>query len=166
MPESSHPFEFYQSRVDRVYELAPGEGKPQVLLSRLFFHSFKTLEQDYNKTLAPFDLNVTTWAALMMLYSADDGEVNPSCISQTMSLSRTNITRVADELVMKGWVSRTPALDDRRKISLKLTLSGVAQVERLLPVMRAHTLSLWSVLDPSEQNSLRKILLKLSQSKP
>src|SRR5262245_25555229 len=97
----------------------------------------------------------------MLLYSEGGAEVNPSSISQVMVSSRTNITRVADELEEKGWLQRRHCANDRRKIQLSLTKEGTRFVEKLLPVMREHTQRIWSPLSDSEQKTLDKLFRKL-----
>jgi MarR family transcriptional repressor of emrRAB len=154
-------FQPYERRVENVYRRFPGEAKQQVLLSRLFVHAFKGMEQDFNDALAQFGLNVTTWTALICLYSDPENSVNPSVISEAIVLSRTNITRVADELAEKGLVERCACPDDRRKVNLSLTPAGVTFIERVIPAMRAHSLRIWSVLDESEQVLLEQLLRKL-----
>src|SRR3569832_1631770 len=87
----------------------------RVVLNRLFFYVFKELDDVYNQHLSEFGLNSSSFLALAMILSSEDNRLNPSHLSDALIASRTNVTRLADDLVGSGWVSRKPCTQDRRR---------------------------------------------------
>lgn len=85
----------------------------------------------------------------------------PSDISDTLDSSRTNATRISDELVKNGWAERQPCAEDRRKIRLVLTDAGIRFVELIMPVARDRNRSLWSDFSGDEKVQLEGLLRKL-----
>lgn len=154
-------FKAFEDRLALVYSRLPGTARQEVLLTRLYFHVFKLLDERFNASLAEFDLTTTTFSALMLVYSDDGNRVSPSALSLVMVSSRTNITRVADELAHKGWLERRPHPQDRRRVCLSLTPEGRALVERVLPVQRHYLERLWSGLSRNEQTQFEALLRKL-----
>lgn len=156
----SYCFKCFEDGIDNVARRFPGSPRQEVLLTRLYYHVFKSLNDDINQSLGQHGLNSTTWFALLMLYGSGENAINPSDLSHAMVSSRTNITRLADELVEKGWVERRDCKDDRRRVFLSLTPEGEALVEKVLPLQRAHVRALWQGFAPAELKSLEKLLRK------
>lgn len=165
MNSSFQPFE---SRIENFSCANPDAPKRELILSRLYFHVFKQYNERQNLHLARFGLNSSSWFALIMLYSTPENAINPCDLSYAMVSSRTNITRLADELVEKGWVERSASGEDRRKIVLSLTPSGRKLVQAVLPHQWEYYRELWSGFDSGEIEQfeflLRKLLSKLDDS--
>lgn len=88
----------------------------------------------FNKLIKDNDLDVTTeqWVILNAVHS------NPGA-SQTdlarISLKdKTNVTRILDLLVKKGYVTRNVDIKDRRIYSITLTDTGESTLERLIRI--------------------------------
>ena len=164
MNSSFQPFE---NRIESFASTHPDAPKREIILSRLYFHVFKQYNEKQNLHLARFGLNSSSWFALIMLYSTADNAINPCDLSYAMVSSRTNITRLADELVEKGWVERSMSGEDRRKIILSLTPSGRELVQAVLPHQWDHYKEMWSAFEPAELEQfeylLRKLLSKVDQ---
>ncbi|HQT26955.1 MAG TPA: MarR family transcriptional regulator, partial [Burkholderiales bacterium] len=114
-----------------------------------------------NHQLSEFGLSGTSWFALIMIYSTPENAINPCNLSYDMVSSRTNITRLSDELVEKGWVERHASGEDRRKIVLSLTPKGKELVETVLPIQWKHYRELWSGFDAGELEQFERLLRKL-----
>jgi len=132
----------------------------------LYLHVHKVLEHSLGRALARSGLNPSTWLGLLMIYSDPERAVHPSQISALSVSSRTNATRVAEELVQRGWITRVPSAADRRRVELRLTPVGEEAVERLLPVQRGRLVDLWAGLSSGEQHTLERLLRKLLRSLP
>jgi MarR family transcriptional repressor of emrRAB len=98
---------------------------------------------------------------LLAMYACPQQTLFPSDISDTLDSSRTNATRIVDELVRNGWATRIPCEEDRRKIRLELTAAGLELVEKLLPVSRASHRALWQDFDQEEMQLMEKLMRKL-----
>lgn len=157
-------FSDFEIRLDKVYTKLPGGARREVLLARLYYHVFKLLDERFSESLAENGLTRTTFVALLLLYADPDNAVNPSALSQVLVSSRTNITRVADEMEGNGWLERKPDPRDRRRLCLSLTPSGRSLVEELLPRQREYLRTLWSGLTEEEQEQLEGLLHKLHNS--
>jgi len=157
-------FHNIEQAIDAIGQRYPGSPRQEVILNRLFCHVMSHLTCHWNETLKPHAINETVWIALLALYSQPDQALYPSDISETMNFSRTNATRVCDELVKHGWAVRLSCCEDRRKIQLKLTPDGVAFVEELLPVSRGHMLQQWEDFSKEEKDTLETLMRKVLAS--
>ncbi|NWK78095.1 MarR family transcriptional regulator [Aquitalea sp. LB_tupeE] len=158
MNKSFHPLE---QAVDRIEERFPGVPRQQVILTRLYFHILPRLTGYLNDGMKEYGLNESLWMSLLAMYACPHQSLYPSDISDTLDSSRTNATRIVDELVRHGWATRIPCAADRRKIGLELTQQGLELVESLLPVSRANYRALWSDFDPEEMQLMEKMMRKL-----
>ncbi len=154
-------FQVFEQGIGRVAEAFPGLPRQQVILTRLYFFLFRRLNDGLNRMLADHGLNTTTMLALTMIYARPDHKIIPSDLSLALTSSRTNVTRLADELVANGWVERQACREDRRKIFLYLTALGCARVEKVLPRQWDHVTQVWSCLSPEEATLLESLLRKL-----
>jgi len=157
----NHNFSFFELGIERVFRRLPGMPRDRVVLNRLFFFLFKELDERYNRRLAAHGLNSTTFLALAMLYGSADSRLNPSDLSDALISSRTNVTRLADELVGAGWVDRQPSHEDRRRVELSLTAAGTSLVESVLPEIWAFVQEQWVDFSAAEVVEFDRLLRKL-----
>lgn len=151
-------FSSLEQAIAHVEQRFPGAPKQEVILTRLYYHIMPKLNGHLNDGLKSFGINQTIWMALLALYSCPLKALYPSDISDTLDSSRTNATRIADELVKNGWATRLPCPDDRRKILLELTDAGNEFVEKVLPVSRESHKALWRDFSDEEKRVLEKML--------
>jgi len=136
-------------------------AKQDIVLSRLYHHINNRLLDYFDEHLKPRGLNLTTWTALIVLYSRAGQMVRPSELSSYLQSSRTNITRVTDELVNAGLIERQPDEVDRRQLLLRLTQKGLDTVTELQAVQTRKHEALWSGFDATEKNEMEALLRKL-----
>jgi len=164
----NHEFSFFELGIDRISRRLPGMPKDRVVLNRLFFFVFKELDDRYNERLADYGLNSTAFLALVMLYSSEATPLNPRDLSDALISSRTNVTRLTDDLVGAGWVTRQASTEDRRRVELSLTDAGKGLVEKVLPVIWDLVSEQWSDFSVAEviefDRLLRKLLAGLGKS--
>ncbi|WP_114195301.1 transcriptional repressor MprA [Edaphovirga cremea] len=139
----------------------------EILLTRLCMHMQSKLLENRNKMLKAQGINETLFMALITLDSQADHSIQPSELSTALGSSRTNATRIADELEKRGWIERRESDHDRRCLHLHLTPSGEDFLKQLLPPQHKCLHFLWSTLDANEQKQLealtRKLLVRLDQ---
>jgi MarR family transcriptional regulator, negative regulator of the multidrug operon emrRAB len=109
----------------------------------------------------PYGINEVAFRTMTMLYAQMDTGINPSDLSDMSGETRTNMTRICDELVRKGLVRRRPSTEDRRRIVLELTKKGVTLIEKLLPDVWAGVSRVSSTMSAAEKDTLEKLLKKL-----
>jgi MarR family transcriptional repressor of emrRAB len=164
------PFSHFEERIHRVAERNPGMPIRNITLTRMFFYIFKVLEDHANDFLAEYGLNNTHYIALMMIYSSENNMLNPCKLSDSLLSSRANMTRLVDELVDNGWVERKGSEEDRRRIELSLTSTGVKFVEEVLPRNWERINHIWADFSSEEialtDKLLRKLLSRIEQGVP
>ncbi|MHB8565375.1 MAG: transcriptional regulator, SarA/Rot family [Acidiferrobacteraceae bacterium] len=155
-------FEAFKTTLDAVARELPELPRQEVVLTRLHFFLFRSLNEDMNQTLSEFGLNTTSMLGLVILYGNRD-PINPSHLNYGMISSHTNTTRLIDEWVNKGWVQKNAGTQDRRKVYISLTESGRQLIERALPAQWARIKSIWGVLTPGEAALLEELLHRVWQ---
>jgi MarR family transcriptional repressor of emrRAB len=157
----SDSFSPYESAITAIAAKMPGAPLREALLTRLFLHVSGKLGDYFDATLKQHGLNYTTWTALVVLYSNPGQRMLPSELSVFINTSRTHCTRIADELVGKGWIQRAACEADRRQVFLLLTEQGKAFVETLHPQRREQYRHLWSAFSAEEQEQIDTLLHKM-----
>lgn len=139
----------------------------EVLLVRLCMHMQSKILEHRNKILREQGINETLFMALITLESQESRSIQPSELSAALGSSRTNATRIADELEKRGWIERRESDSDRRCLHLHMTDDGKAFLDRLLPPQHKSLHFLWSTLEKEEQKQLevlmRKLLVRLDE---
>jgi len=128
---------------------------------RLIKHLSAQFGANLGRFVRPAGLNEVSFRTLMMLY-ANEGGVHASRLSEATGETRTNITRICDELAHKGLLLRHPGVEDRRRVVLELTRKGVALIERLLPKVWGELERGLHTLSRSEKRDLERLLKKLA----
>lgn len=134
----------------------------EILLTRLSMHVQSKLLESRNNMLKSQGINETLFMALMILDTTENRSIQPSELSAALgSSSRTNATRIADELEKQGWIERRESHNDRRCLHLHLTDAGEEFLNSLLPPQHQCLKQIWSVLDQQEQKQLETLMRKL-----
>jgi len=154
----------FEQHLDAIGNQLAGLPRQEVLLTRMQFMLQKKFSELVNHNLQPFGLNDTVWTALIMIYSSAEKYIYPSDLSQVIVSSRTNVTRLADEMVEKGWIDRTGCAADRRKIILTLTRAGVALVETIIPFQWRLYENIWGAFSDQEKSQIEQLQRRLFQS--
>lgn len=94
--------------------------------------------------------------ALITLESQENHSIQPSELSCALGSSRTNATRIADELEKRGWIERRESDNDRRCLHLQLTEKGHEFLREVLPPQHNCLHQLWSALSTTEKISSSK----------
>lgn len=139
----------------------------EILLLRLCMHMQSKILEHRNKILKDQGINETLFMALLTLESQASRSIQPSELSAALGSSRTNATRIADELEKRGWIERHESDTDRRCLHLRMTAEGKTFLDRLLPPQHQSLHFLWSALDKDEQQQfellMRKLLVQLDE---
>jgi len=133
----------------------------EILLTRLCMHMQGRLLENRNKALKKQGINETLFMALMTLDSQENNSIQPSELSFALGSSRTNATRIADELEKKGWIERRESLHDRRCLHLHLTQAGKDFINQIIPPQYQSLHVLWSALSEEERQQLEAVTRKL-----
>lgn len=112
------------------------------------------------RQLKALDLTGEQWGVLARL--SDQDGLNQKELAAKIVKDQANITRILDKLVMKGWVQRLDALDDRRAYQLYLTDEGKRIVRTSYPLVAQVKAKLASGLTDQEIKALMTLLDKMS----
>lgn len=91
------------------------------------------------------------------------GEMPQKELQELLGIQAGSMSEIAAKLEGKGFIARSRSTEDRRKVSLFITEQGRAQVAQTDEehILRRRA-ELFSVLTPDEQNTLERLLDKLS----
>lgn len=111
--------------------------------------------------LGPSGLTMGQFAVLEALY-----HLGPMCqktLGEKLLRSGGNVTLVVENLSRHGWVRRERQADDRRHIRIHLTPKGRTLIARVFPKHAEAIAKEMSVLEPEEQEELRRVCRKLGK---
>ena len=129
-----------------------------VLLGRLQ----AALGREIGRTYLPSNLNAAGWDLLLTLYrSAPPDGLTPTQLSTLAAISGPSMTNRIDRLAKQNLVERVSVGLDRRSVHIRLTDSGRALVERLLPQHLETTARIVGTLDPAQRLQLRLLAARL-----
>lgn len=154
-------FTHCEDAVKQICDSLPGAPYQEVILTRLYYHVQTHLNDFFNAALRHNGLNISSWTALMLMYTSPENTMSPSDLAKTMAFSRTNATRVVDDLLARNWIARKPCTDDRRKIRLALTETGKQYVRQALPERHQQMRELWAGFNEVEKTAFEALLRKL-----
>ena len=90
------------------------------------------------------------------------GLASPSALAADLGISNAGMTGRLDALEKAGWIQRRASADDRRRVHIEATRSGMAVWRRAMDLRGAAEEDVVQVLDPAERASLAALLKKLT----
>jgi MarR family 2-MHQ and catechol resistance regulon transcriptional repressor len=112
--------------------------------------------------LEPEGLSIAQFGTLEALYHL--GPLCAGTLGRKILRSAPNMTTVIDRLEQRGLVRRARGEPDRRYVTIELTATGHALMERLFPAMAARIQEEMAVLSAAEQRTLGDICRRLGRS--
>lgn len=170
MPRSTKKFnkEKRERWIAAIQSMTPGVNPSAVRLMdelRLIAH---TLYQIGELSLAASGLSYAKYRLLMGLFFneklEDRHQMNPSEISEQQGTSRNTISALIRDLEEDGLLERALDPHDRRKFNIGLTDKGRELVHDHVSNHFRTVASCFDVLEQSEQETLSRLLVKLSTS--
>ncbi|MGL4668042.1 MAG: MarR family winged helix-turn-helix transcriptional regulator, partial [Saezia sp.] len=121
------------------YSDAPGDI---ILATRLLVRSAQMLESRINASLDSLGLQIPEYLAMMVI-KFEDGPIRPTELSESLGISRPQITRLLDSLEQRGLITREHSKTDRRALVLMLTSKGGNQLKAAAPIVHRAYLDCW-----------------------
>ncbi|RYE23607.1 MAG: MarR family transcriptional regulator [Sphingobacteriales bacterium] len=90
-----------------------------------------------NNALKPFDLTEPQYNVLRILRGQNGDAMSLFEVQDRMIQKMSNVSRLIDKLLEKGWVARTECKDNRRKVDIRITDSGLGILDEVEPSLRA-----------------------------
>lgn len=153
-----------EERVERAHQRAAGAPLGDIRLALLVKHNARLLSDVLDKALEPYGIGSIGYIAMMTLHSTPDNLANPSEICMLTGETRSNMTRITDELVSKGFIKRISNEEDRRRVDLSLTEAGVELLRVVVPLIREGNATVFSVFSPETKAAFEADMLKLKSA--
>ncbi|MBR0565961.1 MarR family transcriptional regulator [Azoarcus sp. L1K30] len=134
----------FESRMAGMQGRYPEMPARAVTMVRFVFFLQRRLEERLASVLEARGLSHSAWSLMIMIHSDPAQSISPSAASDALRQSRPHMTRIADDLVARGWIERVQDPIDRRAVVLRLTAAGSAALKDMLPIMWAEYESLVS----------------------
>jgi DNA-binding MarR family transcriptional regulator len=116
-------------------------------------------QQRASERLAPLGLNVRMCGVLNLL--RDEGPKSQQEIGEELSIDRTTMVEIVDELEHQGIVRRERSPHDRRSYAITLTTTGKAKQQRASEAFDAAADEFLSPLSGAERKRLAAMLKRL-----
>ena len=150
---------------ERAHQRADGGSLGDVAIYILMRTCNVMMHERLGGLLDPHDLTPLGYMTMMVLYSRTENLANPSELSDATGETRGNMTRICDDLVEKGWMKRVPNIEDRRRVDLSLTDSGMGLLNTLAPQLRQNADDFYKrTFTKTENAALRQLLTQLSDA--
>lgn len=163
--DKRHQHSEIEKRVDLAHVRSVGAPlSSDVRMTLLIKHNAWLLNDLLNRTVEPYGISAVAYVAMMTLQSTQDNLANPSELCVATSETRSNMTRITDELVAKGLIKRVANEEDRRRVDLSLTEEGMQLLRTVVPVIRAKTQAVFSVFSEETKVAFEAELILLKQT--
>jgi MarR family transcriptional repressor of emrRAB len=129
-----------------------------IAASRFAFRLARALEAGIDQALAPLDIGMREYLALVLIADHAIEPLRPSDLRSTLDVTRTQITRLLDGLEQKKLVQRIPGREDRRSLSVSLTPAARALLRRATPKVCVVYAAAWN---PVGAEGTRETLTRL-----
>ncbi len=119
-------------------------------------------EQYLNATLKPFDISLQQFNVLRILRGRKGKAANLNTVQQRMIHKMSNTSRLIDKLIEKKLVERNICADNRRKIEIFITKSGLNLLSNLDNKIQMTEAEILNPLSIDDQKILRNLINKIT----
>jgi MarR family transcriptional repressor of emrRAB len=153
-----------QSSTPRMARALPDLPMAGTVMVRLLRAAVFGMGNFFEPVFRTLDLTEHSFHVLCLLVASEKGTASPSELSELVGTSRANMTRILDELIEDGMVSRTVATRDGRRHVIAITAAGRKKVRDTVPRIAEPIHSAFSGLSAEEMAHLDRLLRKLIMS--
>lgn len=115
------------------------------------------------RSLKSYGISEPQYNVLRTLDNAKGGPITVQEILDAMVQASSNITRIIDKLILKGFVDRRECPTNRRKMDISLTKSGKVQLKKLDAIVYEFHKPFQENLTEKELATLEKLITKLKK---
>ena len=119
-------------------------------------NALKTISDTFNDILVRHGSTRVQWIALY--YVAKHEDISQAGLAEKMNVQTPTIVRLIDRLEKEGYVRRVQDAEDRRRINLKCTETGLALNTRMLPIGDAFSDAITRGIDEEKLNTFVDVL--------
>lgn len=97
-------------------------------------YTSRIIEEAVAAILKPYDLTMPQYNVMRILRGQKGKPANLCTIQERMVDRSSNTTRLVDKLIKKGWAQRTVCKNNRRKVEITITSTGLDILKELDPI--------------------------------
>jgi MarR family transcriptional repressor of emrRAB len=154
-------FASWEADLQSLNSRAPGLPMNEVLVARLIMYVGRRIATILERQTNSLGLSEPELRVLTSLFCQPNGTARPCDLQACAFQKPANLSRIGELLVRKGFVTRGPYLHSRRRIELRITEAGEAEVRQLLPGSFAAVRTFLKSFSPEEQLVLISQLRRL-----
>lgn len=140
-------------------ELSLDEGAVREFVGYNLKRAYMVLYPAAQAAVAELDLRIPTFSGLSVIVR--NPGIAPSELAERLSMERSNIVVVIDELETRDLVVRTKSKTDRRRFALTATMRGKRLHDKAVAAIRRSEERLLQRLTAEEQAKLVELLNKI-----
>jgi DNA-binding MarR family transcriptional regulator len=122
------------------------------------------LTDQISKELRVFSITEPQYNVLKILESSEEVPCTIQKIQDHMVQQSSNVSRIIDKLLLKGYVDRQTCPSNRRKMDITLTDSGKAMLKKLDQIVLRFHQPMIEKLDKKELDTLNHLITKLTDT--
>ena len=124
----------------------------KVILNLAFTKNY--VGDKFNEILKPFEISGEQYNVLRILRGQKGNPINMQDIQERMVTKNSNTTRLIDKLLLKKMVERNVCPENRRKIEILITQTGLDILAELDPLIENHENGITNNLELEQLNNL------------
>lgn len=162
LPDAPGSLAAMLARLDQTQARHPGFPREEAALVRTVKLLQRLFNDRANASLREHGLNHAEYNVLIMLDGTPDG-LSPGELAEVTSEKPANTTRLVDQLLAKGLVTRVACEHDRRRLRVQLSSEGLAMIDQLMPAIASQLQGFFSQLSPVQCAVLEQLLQQVVQ---
>lgn len=139
----------------------PDLPMPQTVMVRLVRILASSMTGYFEPVFRKAGLSENIFHVLCLLLAAENGQASPGELSELIGTSKANTTRILDQLIEEGLVSRTVDAMDARRHVIEITPHGRQIASETVPKMLEPLLQAFSGLSPDEFATFNTLIEKM-----
>ena len=134
----------------------------KVILNLAFTKNY--VGDKFNEILKPFEISGEQYNVLRILRGQKGNPINMQDIQERMVTKNSNTTRLIDKLLLKKMVERNVCPENRRKIEILITQTGLDILAELDPLIENQENGITNNLTNLELEQLNNLLEKIREN--
>ena len=163
-PTHLERIEGLKATIERIKARGLPTDVDHAILFRSLLMAGRALQALSDGAMGSSGLSEAEFRVLMQLYSQPGGLGSPGELCSGVWQSPANMTRITDQLVARGLISREPSDQDRRRMVLAVTPAGDALVRSFVPRAFEPIREVFKPFSVQQRAQLQSLVTQLLQS--
>jgi MarR family transcriptional repressor of emrRAB len=163
-PTHLERIEGLKASIERIKARGLPVDVDHAVLFRSLLMAGRALQALSDEAMSPSGLSEAEFRVLTQLYARPGGQGSPSELCSGAWQSPAGMTRITDQLVERGLISREHSEKDRRRMVLAVTASGDALVRSIVPRAFEPIREVFRPFTEEQRRQLQALVTQLLQS--